>query len=122
MNVYRLLVASKHHPKSILLFLLPFLGLSRNFVVHSSFREPLVETFQAVRGSGRAVRVCLNETWLRMYQVLPSRTHPENNMSGSGGYLLSGTTVEKDCSLSERSSSETVPEILGNRNEDIDND
>ncbi|GAU99225.1 hypothetical protein RvY_10257 [Ramazzottius varieornatus] len=103
-----LMIASKHHPKTILLFLLPFLGLSRNFVVHSSFREPLVETFQAVRSSGRAVRVCLNETWLRLYQVLPSRTHPENNMSGSGGYLLSGTTVEKDSSFSDGASNETA--------------
>jgi len=28
-------------------------------------------------------------------QVLPSRTHPQVNMSGTGGYLLTGTVVER---------------------------
>lgn len=91
---YRLIIASKLHPKSILLFLLPFMKLSGNFAVHSTHREILVDTFTAVRGLGGVVRVCLNETFLRNYQVLEDRTHPENTMSGSGGYLLSGTVVE----------------------------
>lgn len=29
-------------------------------------------------------------------QVLPSRTHPMNQMSGSCGYILAGMTIEKD--------------------------
>ncbi len=42
----------------------------------------------------RSVNVCLSETWLRRQQVLPARTHPDVNMSGSGGYVLSGTYVD----------------------------
>ena len=40
---------------------------------------------------------CINlriaENWLRHYQVLPERTHPEVSMSGSGGYILTGCKV-----------------------------
>ncbi|XP_055349605.1 tRNA (adenine(58)-N(1))-methyltransferase non-catalytic subunit TRM6-like [Paramacrobiotus metropolitanus] len=91
-----LIMSTRLHPKSILLFLLPFLRLSGNFAVHHAYREVLVDTFNALRTLGSCVRICLNETWLRYYQVLPDRTHPENNMNGSGGYLLSGTVVERD--------------------------
>ncbi len=35
----------------------------------------------------------LQESWWRECQVLPSRTHPVMSTSGSGGYLLSGTTI-----------------------------
>ena len=31
----------------------------------------------------------LTEGFLRQYQVLPGRTHPMMNMSGSGGFILS---------------------------------
>lgn len=34
-------------------------------------------------------------------QVLPARTHPEINMNGTGGYLLSGITVEPDTPTTE---------------------
>lgn len=34
-------------------------------------------------------------------QVLPARTHPEINMNGTGGYLLSGITVESDTPTTE---------------------
>ncbi|OWA54159.1 putative tRNA (adenine(58)-N(1))-methyltransferase non-catalytic subunit TRM6 [Hypsibius exemplaris] len=105
-----LIMASRHHPKSILLFLLPFLSLSKNFVVHCAYREPLVDTFQALRGLGSVLRICLNDTALRYYQVLPSRTHPENSMSGSGGFLLSGTTVEKGAAAVVEKEQESVPE------------
>lgn len=43
------------------------------------------------------VQNCINirliENWLRNYQVLPDRTHPEVSMSGGGGYLLTGWKV-----------------------------
>ena len=43
-----------------------------------------------------ALNLRLSETWMREYQVLPNRTHPEINMSGGGGYLLYGTTCIKN--------------------------
>jgi tRNA (adenine-N(1)-)-methyltransferase non-catalytic subunit len=33
------------------------------------------------------------EPWLRQYQVLPGRTHPEMNGTPHGGYLLHGIKV-----------------------------
>ena len=114
---FSLVMSSRYHPRSILLFLLPFLSLSKNFVVHCAYREPLVDTFQAVRTSGSVVRVCLNESTLRYYQVLPSRTHPENSMSGSGGFLLSGTTVEKSA-VADSDKDEAMPETVNGEHDD----
>lgn len=41
------------------------------------------------------VNVRLSSTWYREFQVLPQRTRPENNMSGTGGYLLSGIKISE---------------------------
>lgn len=38
----------------------------------------------------------LQETWMREYQVLPSRTHPMMRMHGASGYILFGTKVNND--------------------------
>lgn len=35
----------------------------------------------------------VTESWLRHYQVLPGRSHPFMNMSGTGGFLLSALKV-----------------------------
>jgi hypothetical protein len=37
-----------------------------------------------------AINLKLSDTWMREYQVLPGRTHPNNNMSQNGGFLLVG--------------------------------
>ena len=89
-----LIIASKQHPTSLLLKLMTFLAPSRPFVVFSPYKEPLVDAYTAVKNSGKAVMVTLNETWLRHYQVLPDRTHPEVLMSGGGGYILQGIYVD----------------------------
>jgi len=93
-NMDGLIIASKQHPSALLLKLMSFLAPSRPFVVFSPYKEPLVEAYTAVKNSGRAVMVTLNETWLRHYQVLPDRTHPEVLMSGGGGYILQGIYVD----------------------------
>lgn len=49
-----------------------------------------------------AVQLVLCDNWLREYQVLPNRTHPLVNMSGTGGYLLSGVKVEAPQPLAGR--------------------
>lgn len=36
------------------------------------------------------------EPWLRKYQVLPGRTHPEMQGMGHGGYILTSTRVFDD--------------------------
>ena len=89
-----LIISSKQHPTSILLHLIPYLAPSRPFVVFSSYKEPLMDAYFAVKETGKTVFVTLTETWLRNYQVLPDRTHPEVLMSGGGGYILSGLVVD----------------------------
>ena len=89
-----LIIAAKQHPTNILLHLIKYLAPSRPFVVFSSYKEPLMDAYFAVKETGKTVFVTLTETWLRNYQVLPDRTHPEVLMSGGGGYILSGIVVD----------------------------
>ncbi len=89
-----LIIVAKQHPKNILLALVKYLSYSRPFVVYSPYKEPLLEAYVAIKETGQAVMVTLSESWLRNYQVLPDRSHPEVLMSGGGGYLLSGTFVD----------------------------
>ncbi|XP_076317586.1 tRNA methyltransferase 6 non-catalytic subunit isoform X2 [Tachypleus tridentatus] len=93
-NMDGLLVVSRHHPTNIVLTLLEFLAPSRPFAVFSLYQQPLVDCYRKLKEKGEALFLKLTETWLRSYQVLPDRTHPAINMSGSGGYLLTGIKVE----------------------------
>ncbi|KAK3749500.1 hypothetical protein QZH41_013480 [Actinostola sp. cb2023] len=103
-----LLVVCKFHPSLIVLSLLDYVAPSRPFVVYSQYKEPLVECYNDLRNRGGVVNLQLTKTWWRHYQVLPGRTHPLVTMDGSGGYLLSGITVERTCSSNSSSESVTV--------------
>merc|ERR1711974_92554 len=89
-----LIIACKQHPTNILLALVKYLSFSRPFVVYSPYKEPLLEAYLAMKDTGKAVMVTVSELWLRNYQVLPGRSHPEVLMSGGGGYILSGIYVD----------------------------
>ena len=90
-----LIIVCKQHPAHLLMFLSKFVRLSGQFTVYSPYKEPLLDSYMTVKESGQAINVNLSETWLRHYQVLPERTHPFVNMSGGGGYLLTGIFVQK---------------------------
>lgn len=60
--------------------------------------QPLAETQEALRKAGLGVNMQLAETWMRVYQVLPARTHPNMSMDGASGYVLSGVRVFPDTS------------------------
>ncbi|EGO01679.1 hypothetical protein SERLA73DRAFT_177104 [Serpula lacrymans var. lacrymans S7.3] len=66
----------------------PYLAGSASIVVHSPHIQTLVELQAKLRSLPNFIAPSLTESWLRCYQVLPGRTHPMMNMSGSGGYLL----------------------------------
>ncbi|XP_042868194.1 tRNA (adenine(58)-N(1))-methyltransferase non-catalytic subunit TRM6-like [Penaeus japonicus] len=87
-----LVIACRQHPVNITKELLQFLKPGHPFVVFSPYKEPLMDLFIEVKAQG-ATNLRLSETWLRHYQVLPMRTHPEINMSGGGGYILCGARV-----------------------------
>ncbi|XP_041675715.1 tRNA (adenine(58)-N(1))-methyltransferase non-catalytic subunit TRM6 [Drosophila eugracilis] len=88
-----LVLAAKEHPSSILQALLPHVKPSRPVVVFSTCKELLQETFMELKTSGKVTGLHLTSNWLRTYQILPNRTHPEVNMSGNSGYLLTGYTL-----------------------------
>lgn len=92
-NADGLVIASRFHPCPVLMGLLKFVAPSRPFVVYCQYREPLIECYNKLREQGGVINLRLTDSWLRHYQVLPNRTHPVLLMSGGGGYLLSGTTV-----------------------------
>jgi len=90
-----LIIVCKQHPSTLLTYLSKFIAPSRPFAVYSPYKEPLLDAYMAVKESGCAINCILSETWLRYHQVLPERTHPTVNMSGGGGYLLTGIFIEK---------------------------
>jgi tRNA (adenine-N(1)-)-methyltransferase non-catalytic subunit len=88
-----LIIAAKYDPTETLLGLLPHLAPSCPFVVYSEFIEPLSECFRELQKQDLAINLRLSDTWTREYQVLPGRTHPNMNMSQSGGFILTGTKL-----------------------------
>lgn len=88
-----LIIASQYDPKETLTKLLPFLETSCPFVVFSDYMEPLLECFEMLQKEKLAINIRLSDTWLREYQVLPNRTHPNMNMSQNGGFILTGVKL-----------------------------
>lgn len=89
-----LVMAAKEHPSNILQALLPLVKPSRPIVIFSTCRELLQETYMELKASSTVTNLHLTSNWMRMYQILPNRTHPEVNMSGNSGYLLTGYTLK----------------------------
>ena len=85
-----IILACKYDPTSTLLALLPYLETSSPFVVFYEFLEPLLECFRELQDKKLAINLRLSDTWMREYQVLPGRTHPNMHMSQNGGFILTG--------------------------------
>ncbi|KAL6754655.1 Gcd10p family-domain-containing protein [Haematococcus lacustris] len=84
------LAAPLLQPAALMQAVLPLLAPSAHFVLFSPWPQPLAECLAQLQASKQAVLLELQESWLRPYQVLPSRTHPTMSCAGTGGYLLSG--------------------------------
>lgn len=93
-KVDALIIVAKEHPVAILNTLLPFVKPSRPIVVFQLSRDILMETYIDLKSGGKMIGLKLTSNWLRMYQVLPNRTHPDVNMSGNSGFILHGYTVQ----------------------------
>ncbi|KAJ3929551.1 MAG: Gcd10p-domain-containing protein [Lentinula lateritia] len=100
-----LMVASQYEPSGIIDRLVPYLAGSASIVVHSPHSQPLVDLQNKLRNAPGFLGPSLTEGWLRKYQaketfssyqVLPGRTHPTMNSSGSGGYILHVIKVYDD--------------------------
>lgn len=88
-----LVVCAKEHPTNIVRSLLAFVKPSRPLVVFSLSREILMELYVDLKSTADVTNLRITSNWLRMYQVLPNRTHPDVNMGGNSGFLLTGYTV-----------------------------
>jgi hypothetical protein len=95
------IVATRYDPTPTLERLLPHLAPSCPFVVYSEFIEPLALCFQEIQELGLAINIRLSDTWTRGYQVLPGRTHPNMNMSQSGGFILTGIKLDPEAGRNE---------------------
>jgi len=89
-GVDSLIIASKFYPLPILKEAIVLLTPSSPFVIFSEFVEPLVECYLYLHQNSLAVRLVLSDTWMREFQTLPGRVHPQMYMSSSSGYLLTG--------------------------------
>ncbi|KDQ63239.1 hypothetical protein JAAARDRAFT_188836 [Jaapia argillacea MUCL 33604] len=95
-----LIVASEYEPFSIVEKLSAYLGGSASIVVQSPHAQILADLQSKMRSSSQYLGPMVTESWLRRYQVLPGRTHPFMNMTGSGGFLLHAIKVYDDPSAS----------------------
>ena len=89
-------IVARYDPTATLLGLLPYLAPSCPFVVYCEFIEPLTECFRELQKQDLAINLRLSDTWTREYQVLPGRTHPNMNMSQSGGFILTGIKLDEE--------------------------
>lgn len=99
-----LLIASDYDPMEILQNLIVYVAGSGSIVIQSPFSQPLTELQSKLRLDPSYLAPSITESWLRRYQVLPGRTHPTMNTSGSGGFLLHAIKVYDDPNASKVSS------------------
>ncbi|KAJ7654815.1 Gcd10p family-domain-containing protein [Mycena rosella] len=88
-----LIVASEYEPFSIVERLVPYVAGSGSIVVQSPYAQILSELHTKIRALPGYLCPSVTEVWLRRYQVLPGRTHPTMNTSGSGGFLFHAIKV-----------------------------
>ncbi|CAK1548304.1 unnamed protein product [Leptosia nina] len=85
-----LVIACKEDPQNIFLELSKFVKPGRPFVIYYSVAEPLQNLFVTLKSQSNVAALKLTCNWMRNYQILPERTHPEVLMNGSSGFLLTG--------------------------------
>lgn len=88
-----LVLVAKEHPQNIIKALLPFVKPSRPLVVFSTTREILTECYMDLKATANVTYLRITSNWMRQYQILPNRTHPDVTMSANSGYLLTGYTI-----------------------------
>ncbi|XP_049887964.1 tRNA (adenine(58)-N(1))-methyltransferase non-catalytic subunit TRM6 [Pectinophora gossypiella] len=93
-KVDSLVIACKEDPLHIFNELLPFVKAGRPFVVYYSVAEPLQNLYIELKSNPRVVALKLTCNWMRNYQVLPERTHPEVMMNNQSGFLLTGYVLK----------------------------
>ncbi|KAI8990630.1 Gcd10p-domain-containing protein [Trametes punicea] len=95
-----LIIASEYDPYSIIEKLYPYLAGSASIVVHSPHIQTVTALQNQLRDLPGYLGPSVTEGWLRQYQVLPGRTHPLMNASGSGGFIFHVIKIYDDLTAS----------------------
>lgn len=93
-KVDSLVIVAKDDPFVIAKELLQFVNPGRPIVIFHMSKEILMECYMSMKALDKTLNLRLVSNWMRNYQVLPMRTHPEVLINGSSGYLLYGYTKE----------------------------
>ncbi|KAM3966572.1 tRNA methyltransferase 6 non-catalytic subunit [Aphomia sociella] len=93
-KVDSLVIACKEDPLNIFKELVEFVKPGRPFVIFYPVAEPLQQLYMTLRSYSNVAALRLTNNWMRNYQVLPERTHPEVMMNGSSGFLLTGYVLK----------------------------
>ncbi|GAA5892749.1 hypothetical protein JCM8208_004081 [Rhodotorula glutinis] len=83
------IIAAEYEPYSVIERLLPRIGGSASVVVYSPHLPLLLPVLLRLRQHPAIIAPTIHEPFLRQYQVLPGRAHPEMQGMASGGYVLS---------------------------------
>lgn len=89
-----ILVVRPYDVTALMTELIPFLAPSCPFVIFCEYLEPLTKCFKYLQSEQMAINLRLINTWMREYQILPARTHPNMNMTQNGGFLLTGIKID----------------------------
>lgn len=87
-----IIIVAKEYPLNILTLLLPYLKPSSQLVIYCQYREPLVQLYVELKKRRDVIGLHLIENWLRLYQILPERTHPDVTMNCTG-HILTGIKI-----------------------------
>lgn len=88
-----LVIATGFHPLGLLKLALPLLRPSSPIVIYCEFREPLVECYVHLQHRCLAVKLQLVDPWMREFQVLAERCHPQMSVNMTAGCMLTGVFV-----------------------------
>lgn len=88
-----LLMATREPPFVLLEALMGLLRPGASFAIYHQCIEPLAKCLHFCQNRRCALRLQIVESWTRLYQVDPGRTHPHMRTHPATGYLFVGVKV-----------------------------
>ncbi|OAV92096.1 hypothetical protein PTTG_09724, partial [Puccinia triticina 1-1 BBBD Race 1] len=91
------ITCSEYEPESIVSNLLDRLMALSTIVIYSCHLRPLSDLQTLLKSKTEFIQITISQPWLRVYQVLVGRTHPEMNGTHHGGFIFSAIKVISSC-------------------------
>lgn len=95
-KVDSLVIVAKEHPTAIFKELVQFVRPGRPFVIYSPYQEIATECFTELKANQPVLNVRIYSSFLRTYQVLADRTHPDVSMNGNSGFIICGYVINQN--------------------------